>query len=110
MTRNDAPYLPASAAARREGCREIKVTPYVAQNTSNRQSRIDERTTRRPGYRLSQFARRLIETVFGDGKQHGNLRQVKLRGTEKVDQAFTLAMTIVNLRRLPKLLATYPSG
>jgi transposase len=93
-----------------EGCREINVTPHVAQNTTNRQSRVDARTTRHAGYWLSQFARKLIETVFGDGKQHGILRQVKLRGLAKVELLFTLAATVVNLRRLPKLLAMRPSG
>lgn len=73
------------------GCRERNVTPQVAQNTSGRSSRIDGRTTRHSGYRLSQLARKLIETVFGDAKQHGILRQVKLR-------------------RLPRLLAMQPSG
>jgi hypothetical protein len=93
-----------------ESCREINVTPHVAQNTSGRSSRIDGRTTRHPGYELSQYARKLIETVFGDGKQHAILRQVKLRGREKVDSLFTLAATVVNLRRLPKLLPINPSG
>jgi transposase len=93
-----------------DGCRAIKVTPHVAQNTSGRASRIDERTTRHPGYRLSQFARKLIETVFGDAKQHGIMRQVKLRGLAKLELLFTLAVTVVNLRRLPKLLAPEPSG
>lgn len=92
------------------GCRAINVTPHVAQNTSGRSSRIDTRTTRHVGYDLSQFARKLIETVFGDGKQHGILRQVKLRGRAKVDLLFTLTATVVNLRRLPKLLAMAPSG
>lgn len=93
-----------------QGCREINVTPHVAQNTSSRSSRIDERTTRHKGYRLSQFCRKLIETVFGDAKQHGILRQVKLRGLANVELLFTLAATVVNLRRLPKLLAPAPSG
>ena len=93
-----------------EGCRSINVTPHVAQNTSRRSSRIDARTTRHAGYWLSQYARKLIETVFGDAKQHGILRQVKLRGRAKVEQVFTLAATVVNLRRLPRLLAIHPSG
>lgn len=93
-----------------QACREINVTPHVAQNTSGRSSRIDERTTRHPGYALSQRARKLIETIFGDAKQHGIVRQVKLRGLDKVDFIFTLAATVVNLRRLPKLLAPIPSG
>lgn len=91
-------------------CRAINVTPHVAQNTSGRSSRIDQRTTRHPGYRISQFARKLIETVFGDAKQHGILRQVKLRGLAKVELLFTLAATVVNLRRLPKLLSPEPGG
>ena len=93
-----------------KNCRGINVTPHVAQNTSGRSSRIDGRTTRHTGYRISQFARKLIETVFGDAKQHGILRQVKLRGLAKVELLFTLAATVVNLRRLPKLLAPEPSG
>lgn len=93
-----------------EGCRAINVTPHVAQNTSGRASRIDERTTRHAGYQISQFARKLIETVFGDAKQHGILRQVKLRGLARVELLFTLAATVVNLRRLPNLLAPEPSG
>ncbi len=95
-------------------CREINVTPHVAQNTyeydtktgkrAKRESRIDARTTRHDGYRVSQVTRKLIETLFGDGKQHGaTIRQVKLRGLAKVSDVFTLSMLAVNLRRLPKL-------
>lgn len=102
-------------------CREIKVTPHVARNTFQyttktgkrftRESAIDERTTRHPGYTVSQVVRKVIETLFGDGKQHGmTIRQVKLRGLAKVNDVFTIAMLAVNLRRLPKLLAMQPSG
>jgi transposase len=99
-----------------DGCREINVTPHVAQNAyeydtktgkrAKRNSCIDGRTTRHPGYRISQVTRKLIETLFGDGKQHGGtIRQVKLRGLKKVRDVFTLAMLAVNLRRLPALMA-----
>jgi len=95
-------------------CRELNVTPHVAQNAyeydtktgkrAKRESRIDGRTTRHDGYRVSQVTRKLIETLFGDGKQHGaTIRQVKLRGQPKVSDVFTLSMLAVNLRRLPKL-------
>jgi transposase len=98
------------------GCRALNVTPHVAQNTyeydtktgkrAKRESRIDARTTRHEGYRVSQVIRKLIETLFGDGKQHGaTIRQVKLRGQPKVSDVFTLSMLAVNLRRLPTLLA-----
>jgi transposase len=101
------------------GCREIKVTPHVAQNTyeydtktgkrAKRESRIDARTTRHDGYAVSQVIRKMIETLFGDGKQHGaTIRQVKLRGRPKVSDTFTLSMLAVNLRRLPKLFAGQP--
>ena len=93
-----------------QDCRSINVTPHVAQNTSRRSSRVDGRTTRHAGYWRSQYARKLIETVFGDVKQHGILRQVKLRGLAKVELLFTLAATVVNLRRLPRLLVMHPSG
>jgi hypothetical protein len=50
--------------------------------------------------------RKMIETLFGDAKQHGaTIRQTKLRGQAKVADVFTLAMLTVNLRRLPKLFA-----
>ena len=63
------------------------------------------RPTRHPGYALSQVIRKLIETIFGDAKQHRILRQLKLRGVDRAAQVFALVMTAVNLRRLPKLFA-----
>ena len=76
----------------------------MAQNTTKRASAIDERTTRHPGgYAVSQVIRKLIETVFGDAKEHGRLRRLKVRGIERAQQMFTLAMTVVNLRRMPRL-------
>jgi len=100
-------------------CRDIGVTPHVAQNAyeyntrtgkrARRRSRIDGRTTRHAGYRASQVIRKAIEMLFGDGKQHGGtIRQVKLRGRRKVSDVFTMAMMAANLRRLPKLLAAAP--
>lgn len=97
-------------------CRDHNVTPHVARNVyefttkTGKQVRqvgaIDARTTRHPGYAVSQIVRKAIETLFGDGKQHGTtIRQVKLRGLAKVGEVFTIAMLAVNLRRLPKLLA-----
>lgn len=88
-----------------QACRKINVTPHVAQNTTRRASAIDQRTTRHPGYGISQLVRKLIETIFGDAKQHGTLRQLKQRGLDRAGQVFALAMTVVNLRRLPKLMA-----
>lgn len=49
--------------------RTFKATPHVARNTAGRRSRIDARTTRHPGYTLSQRCRKRIEEVFGTGEK-----------------------------------------
>jgi Transposase DDE domain len=46
-----------------------------------------------------------IEEVFGWIKSSAGLAKVKLRGRERVDAVFTLALAAYNLIRLPKLLA-----
>jgi len=70
--------------------------------------------TRRSRGAVSQMMRKMIETLFGDGKQHGGtIRQVKLRVRFKVSAVFTLAMLAVNLRPLRGLLvaqATWPGA
>jgi transposase len=83
--------------------RELGATPHVAQNDTNRRSAIDGRTTRHPGYRISLSRRWLVEKVFGWLKQTAGLRQVKLRGLEKVDWLFVFSCAAYNLLRIPKL-------
>jgi hypothetical protein len=85
--------------------RRIAVTPHVAQNTSRPGgSAIDGRATRHEGYAKSINARRGIEKVFGWIKQWGGLRQLKLRGTDKVSAVFGLHVIAYNLIRLGNLL------
>ena len=83
--------------------REMDVTPHVAQNTARR-SAIDRRTTRHPGYALSQRARKRIEEAFGWIKATGGLRKTRHRGLDRVSWTFTLTAAAYNLIRLPKLL------
>ena len=45
--------------------REVNVTPHVAQNDTDRQSAIDNRTTGHEGCALSERKHKLIEEVFG---------------------------------------------
>lgn len=86
-------------------CREQGITPHVAQNaTRPGGSAIDARTTRHAGYGISQRIRKLIETHFGDKKQHRGGRQVKVRGLKKVAFVFTLGAAVTNLVRMTKLL------
>src|SRR5690242_14011261 len=85
--------------------REKAVTPHVAQNQSGRRSAIDGRTTRHPGYAISQRIRKRVEEAFGWAKTVAGLRKMRHRGLPKVDWQFTLAMAAYDLVRLPKLLA-----
>ena len=89
-----------------QACREIDVTPHVAQNLTRRGgSAIDGRTTRHAGYEISQRKRKCIEQCFGWAKVVGRMRQVMVRGLDKVDQTFTLTMAAYNLTRLRNLQA-----
>lgn len=90
--------------------REFGITPHVAQNAydtgkAKRRSAIDGRTTRHPGYGVSQKKRKRIEEIFGWLKTIAGLRQSKFRGLERVGMSFTFAFTAYNLIRMPKLLA-----
>lgn len=92
-----------------KACREMKVTPHVARNTRRiGGSAIDARTTRHGGYAVSQRRRKCIEQCFGWGKAIGQIRQVMVRGLEKVGQLFTLTMAAYNLTRLRSLAALRP--
>ncbi len=83
--------------------RTLNVRPHVAQNTTRR-SAIDGRTTRHPGYRASQRARKRIEEAFGWMKSVGGMRRPMLRGLPRMGFAFTFAAAAYNLVRLPRLL------
>ena len=83
--------------------RHMNVTPHVAQNTTNRASAIDERTTRHPGYQVSQVKRKRVEQSFGWMKIIGMLKKVKLRGLHKVSWLFTFVGAAYNLYRLQRL-------
>ena len=85
--------------------RELKVTPHVAQNTTNRKSAIDRRTTRHPGYEISQRLRKRIEEPFGWLKTVAGLRKTRHKGVARVGWTFTFAMAAYDLVRLPKLIA-----
>jgi transposase len=84
--------------------REQGVTPHVAQNDTARRSAIDGRTTRHPGYRVSQVLRKLVEHPFAWVKAAAGLWQVKHRGRRKVDWTVTFAMAAYNLVRMRNLM------
>jgi transposase len=84
--------------------RSMNVTPHVAQSTTNRRSAIDARTTRHPGYQVSQRIRKRIEEAFGWIKTVAGQDKTRFRGVARVGFAFTFAAAAYNLVRLPKLL------
>jgi transposase len=84
--------------------RSMNVTPHVAQNTRNRRSAIDGRTTRHPGYAVSQRIRKRIEEAFGWIKTVAGQDKTRFRGVARVGFAFTFAAAAYNLVRIPKLL------
>jgi len=87
-----------------EGLRARGVTPHVAQNTSNRRSAIDERTTRHEGYAISQKKRKIVEEIFGWQKVVAGVRKVKVRGLQRVRATFTYALASFNLVRMRTLV------
>src|ERR1051325_2697517 len=91
-------------------CREMRVTPHVAQNVARRGgSAIDGRTTWHLGYAISQRKRKRIEECFGWLKTVALLRKVRHRGVCKVHWIFTLACAAYNLVRMRNLAATVPA-
>lgn len=90
--------------------RVANVTPHVAQNEcvtkagKQRKSAIDGRTTRHEGYAMSQTRRKMIECIFGWGKQHGTMRRTKHRGVHRVAGDFLVNIIAYNLIRIPKLV------
>jgi IS5 family transposase len=88
---------------RKELVREMRkhcVTPHFA---CKQTSTIDQRTTRHPGYALSQRKRKRVEEIFGWLKTVGGLRKTRHRGVALVDWMFTMALTAYNLVRMRNL-------
>src|SRR5438876_1094173 len=85
-------------------CRNLKVTPHVAQNLERPGgSAIDARTTQHAGCAISQRKRKRIEECFGWLKTIALLRKVRHRGIFKVGWVFTFAAAAYNLVRMRNL-------
>ena len=88
------------------------VTPHIAVDgnvrvtgTPRNRPPSDRRTTRHPGYAVSQRLRKRIEEGFGWIKTTGNLAKTRHRGLDRVGWTFTLTAAAYNLVRIPKLMA-----
>ena len=85
--------------------RALGITPHVAQHAKRRRSAIDQRTTRHPGYALSQRCRKKVEQPFGWMKTVGLLRKLRHRGGRLVDWIFSFTAAAYNLIRWRTLMA-----
>jgi transposase len=92
------------ALKRRSVTPHIAIDGHLSKTGKPRKAAIDNRTRRHAGYAISQRCRKRIEEVFGWIKASAGLGKIKLRGRDRVDGAFTMALAAYNLIRLPKLL------
>ena len=82
--------------------RDHQVTPHLA---CKQTTIIDARTTRHPGYVISQQKRKRVEEIFGWVKTVAGLRKTRHRGVARVGWMFTLALAAYNLVRMRNLAA-----
>lgn len=87
-----------------QGCRDLGVVPHVAQHTTNRRSRVDARTTRHPGYSISQRIRKRVEEIFGWIKTVGGFRRTRFKGRNRTQDAAYLVGAAYNLARMSRLM------
>jgi len=80
------------------------VTPHVAQNTTNRRSAIDARTTHHAGYAVSIRKRKQIEEAFGWIKTIGGMRKTRFIGLARVNAQALFTFAAYNLVRIGGLL------
>jgi hypothetical protein len=84
-----------------DGLRERRVVPHIARKV--RFSSIDGRTTRHPGYEVSQRKRKRVEEIFGWLKTVGVLRKTRHRGRRLVGWVFLFGLAVYNLVRMRTL-------
>ena len=82
--------------------RVVNVTPHVAAKKEG-YTALDGRTTRHPGYLVSQRKRKRVEEIFGWLKTIGLMRKTRHRGKDRVGWMFTLAAAAYNLVRIRNL-------
>jgi len=86
-----------------ETLRELTVTPHIAGKQAD-YSMIDGRTTRHPGYAVSQRTRKRVEEIFGWVKTIGLMRKTRHRGRARVSWMFVFTLAVYNILRMRNLL------
>jgi transposase len=86
-------------------CRELNVTPHVA---CRQHTILDKRTTRHPGYQISQRIRKRIEEIWGWMKTVGGGRKLRYKGVARNQLWAEITTAAYNLVRMAKLVAICP--
>jgi len=81
-------------------CREMSVTPHVARR---QWTNLDARTTRHPGYELSQRIRKRVEEIFGWMKTVGGGRKLRYKGVARNQLWAEFTAAAYNLVRMARL-------
>lgn len=84
--------------------RKAGVAPHVAEIKNRRTPGLDGRTTRQPGYSISQRLRKRVEEIFGWGKTIGGLRKARFVGILHNNAFGLMVMSAFNLMRLARLV------
>ncbi len=111
LDRRPAPQRPGTLGADKAydtqdfvaDCRSRHITPHVTQNQRGRRSAIDGRTTRHPGYAISQRIRKRVEEIFGWTKTVGGGRKLRYLGLDRNQFWAELTTATYNLVRMIKL-------
>ena len=82
---------------------EMKITPHVAQNHTNRESTIDGHIIRHPRYATNDTIRKRIEECLGWARTIGGLCKSRFIGREKLDFQFVMTFAAYNLIRMRNL-------
>jgi len=86
--------------------RKMNITLHAAQNVKRRGgSSLDKRTTRHPGYDISQRKRKLVEEVFGWMKTVGLMRKTRHKGLQLGGWMFRFTNAVYNLVRIRNIIA-----
>ena len=83
-------------------CRDLEITPHVAQHRNRRRSAIDGRTTHHVGYALSQRVRKRVEEIFGWMKTVGGGRKLRYLGVARNQMWAQLVAAAYNLVRMAR--------
>jgi transposase len=93
-----------------EALLERRIEPHIAPQRTGRRAahrRVRQRV-RGVAYRLSQWSRKKIEELFGEGKDWHGMRRFRRRGLNRVREEAFMIGAVLNLKRLSKLLVPCP--